>query len=65
MELSNIAALASSQAQINTATQAQVLMLKKAMDIEQQSALALLEALPSPPSHDANLAIGRNLNVVA
>ena len=65
METSSIAALASSQAQINTATQTQVLVLKKAMDIEQQSALALLEALPSPPANDANLAVGRNLNVVA
>jgi len=65
METSNIAALASSQSQASFATQKEVLLLKKAMDIEQTSALALLEALPSIPATDVNLAIGRNINVSA
>ena len=65
MEINNIAALASSQAQTAVATQAQVLLLKKAMDIQQTSALALLEALPPLPTTDANPAVGRNINVSA
>ncbi len=65
METINIAALASSQSQVSFATQKEVLLLKKAMDIQQTSALALLEALPPIPATDANLAIGRNINVSA
>jgi len=65
MEASSIAALASSQSQASFATQKEVLLLKKAMDIEQTSALALLDALPSIPATDANLAIGRNISVIA
>jgi len=65
MEASSIAALASSQSQASFATQKEMLLLKKAMDIEQASALALLEALPTIPATDVNPAIGRNINVSA
>jgi hypothetical protein len=38
-------------------------VLKKAMDIQEQSALQLLQALPQPPSNPPNL--GQNIDVKA
>ncbi|HBK72421.1 MAG TPA: putative motility protein [Thiomicrospira sp.] len=44
----------------------QIAVFKKAMDIQVQGALALIEALPTPPSSKGLPAhIGNNVNTVA
>lgn len=42
-------------------------VLKKAMDVEAQSAMALINAIPQPAQSSANLPphLGQNINVVA
>jgi hypothetical protein len=62
MEISGIAKLATAMSQQRTAQATDVALLKKALDMQQQSAATLLSALPaaSLPSH-----LGQNLNVVA
>ncbi len=42
-----------------------VVMLKKAMQIEQQTAKALIDSLPQPPAIDPNSSLGRNIDVKA
>lgn len=48
MDVSSIAAAASANAMAKTQHTASLMVLKKAMDIQEQSALQLLEALPPP-----------------
>jgi HEAT repeat protein len=64
MEISGIAKLATAMSQQRTAAAADVALLKRALDMQQQSAASMLAALPTPaaslPSH-----LGQNLNVVA
>lgn len=50
MDVSSIAAAASANAIAQVQQQASVAVLKKALDIQEQSALQLLEALPPPVS---------------
>lgn len=60
----DIAAVASNLQQMQTVNAIQVAVLKKAMDIQAQSALALLEALPPvTPSSPAHL--GSNIDTTA
>ena len=54
MDLSAIAATATEMTQARTADAVQVTVLKKAMDIEAQSALQLIQAA-SPPSNPPHL----------
>ncbi|TAK92181.1 MAG: putative motility protein [Burkholderiaceae bacterium] len=66
MDTSSIAALATSMSQAALNQQVGVAVLKKALAVQQQSALALLAALPSPPAA-SNLPphLGQNINVTA
>lgn len=59
--------LAYAMQQANTQQQVQVSMFKKALDVQTQGALALLEALPSPVSSTQGLPanLGNNINVTA
>lgn len=50
MDVSSIAAYASINAQLQVQAQASVLMLKKALDLQQQNANLLLQALPAVPA---------------
>ena len=54
MDVSAIASLATQMSQVQTADAVQVAVLKKAMDIQEQSALQLLQAVPGNPAHLGN-----------
>lgn len=54
MDVGAIASLATQMSQVQTADAVQVAVLKKAMDIQEQSALQLLQAVPSNPAHLGN-----------
>ena len=60
MDVSAIASLATEMSQNQTAQAVQIAVLKKAMDIEAQSAMQLLEAVPSNPQH-----LGNNVDLFA
>jgi len=66
MEVTDIARMATSMAQTKIQQQVGVAVLKKALDIEASTALALLQALPAAPSA-ANLPanLGQNINTTA
>lgn len=50
MDVSSIAAFASANAMANARQEVSLSVLKKAMDIQEQSAMQLLEALPPVPA---------------
>lgn len=54
MDVSAIASLATQMSQVQTSEAVQVAVLKKAMDIQEQSALQLLQAVPSNPPNLGN-----------
>ena len=54
MDVSSIAALATDMSQTQTEQAVQVAVLKKAMDMQEQSALQLLQAVPVNPPHLGN-----------
>lgn len=57
--------VASSQAQGETADAVNLLVLRKALDIQAAGASALLSALPQQPALATEGSLGRNLNVYA
>ncbi len=59
MDVSAIASVATEMSQVQTAQAVQIAVLKKAMAIEEQSAMQLLEALPSNPPN-----LGNNVDVL-
>ncbi|KUJ74271.1 hypothetical protein AVO42_02325 [Thiomicrospira sp. XS5] len=69
MEISANAAVnaAMQQQQAYTQQEVQVSMLKKAMDVQTQGALSLIEALPAPTPSTQGLPanLGNNINVTA
>lgn len=50
MEVSSIAAAATANAMVKVQQEASVMVLKKALDVQQQGALQLLEAMPQVPA---------------
>lgn len=58
MDISSIGSLSSALSQANTGDAVSTLVLKKAMDIQAQTAAQLLQALPQIPSNPANLGNG-------
>ena len=67
MSISNSGGVSAALSQANTPDQRSILVLKKALDSQAQTAAALIQALPPPPSiknnHPPNL--GRNVNTTA
>ena len=59
MDVSAIASVATEMSQVQTAQAVQLAVLKKAMAIEEQSAMQLLQALPSNPPN-----LGNNVDVL-
>lgn len=57
--------VAASQAQGEAADAVNLLVLRKALDIQADGALALLDALPQQPALATEGSLGRNLNVYA
>jgi hypothetical protein len=63
MDISGIANLAAQMTQQRTSSQAQLLVLKKAMEMQQSAAATLLSTVTPATSLPAHL--GQNVNVVA
>lgn len=63
MDVSNVASLSGSVAQMKVGDAVGITVLKKAMEIEAQSALQLLQALPQPVSNPPNLGNSVDLRV--
>lgn len=63
MDVSSIGSLSSALSQARTGDAVNILVLKKAMAIQAQSALQLLQGLPQPTSNPANL--GNSIDVKA
>jgi hypothetical protein len=57
-----ISSATSAIAAATTTTDIQVAVLKKAMDSQSQAALALISALPQPPSVNLPAHLGSNVN---
>lgn len=62
MDVSQIGAMSAALDQMQLRTEVGNTMLKKAIDTQSDTAIALLESVPPLP---ANPAIGRNINVTA
>lgn len=58
MDVSSIAAFATANAMANVRQEVSLSVLRKAMDIQEQSAMQLLEALPPVPVANAGAAGG-------
>lgn len=65
MDTNSIAALATSMSQTSLASQVGVSVLKKAMDLQAQSAAALIAALPATPAVNLPAHLGQQINVTA
>lgn len=63
MDISTLASVSSALSQAQTGDTVGTLVLKKAMDLQAQSAMQLLEALPQVPSNPPNL--GNSVDVRA
>ncbi len=63
MEVSAVNSLAIQTSQGQTGDAVNILMLKKAIDLQAQSALQLLNAVPAPPSNPPHL--GQNIDLTA
>lgn len=61
----SVAAASSQIAQQRTAQQAEVLVLKKAMELQESGALALLQALPPVPQLATEGTLGTQVNTYA
>ena len=59
MDVGAIASVATEMSQVQTTQAVQLAVLKKAMAIEEQSAMQLLQALPSNPPN-----LGNNVDVL-
>ncbi|HSG21817.1 MAG TPA: YjfB family protein [Azonexus sp.] len=65
MDVSSIGSLSSALSQANTSDAVSTLVLKKAMDIQAQSATQLLAALPPIPSSSNPPNLGNSIDVKA
>jgi hypothetical protein len=66
MSVSSIASLSTAMAAAQTETQIGVAVLKKSIDAASNSALELLQALPSPtPASNLPSNLGQNINTTA
>ena len=63
MDVSSVGSLSSALSQAQTRDDASMLVMKKAIDIQAQSALQLLQALPQVSSNPPNL--GNSVDVKA
>lgn len=63
MDVTGLGSLSSAMSQAQNGDTVGTLVLKKAMQVEAQGAMQLLEALPQPPSNPEHL--GQNVDVKA
>lgn len=67
MDINGIAKTATTLADVGVSQQVSIAVLKKAQDISQESATALIEAIPNSSANVPNLPpnLGRNINTTA
>ena len=65
MDVNGIASLATSMAAERNGQAIGIAVLKKALDIQSSSALALLNAIPAVPSVNLPAHLGQNINTTA
>lgn len=66
MDVTNIASVATSLSSARTNQEVGIAILKKAMDISAEGALALIEAIPdSQPTQSLPAHLGKNINTTA
>lgn len=65
MDTNSIASLATSMASTATSQAIGIAVQKKAMDIEANGALALLQAIPPAPTPNLPAHLGQNINTTA
>ena len=65
MEVSNVNILAMATSQGQTGDAVNILVLKKAMELQAQSAAQLLEALPPMPAPSNPPNLGQNIDLMA
>lgn len=58
MDVSSIAAMATANSMARTQQEVSVAVLKKSMDIQSESAMQLLQAIPAPPAVAVGSAAG-------
>lgn len=63
MDVSSVAASISALSQSNVRAQASMLMLKKALDLQQSSAMQLLQALPAPVQAPSGATVGTRVDI--
>ena len=64
MDMPNVSATAGLVANATADNPIGVVMLKKAMQVDQQTAMALIDSLPPPATAtDPNATLGRNIDV--
>lgn len=63
MDATSIAAMATSMSSSRVASEVATTVFKKALDVQEQTAMQLLEALPQPPSNPPHL--GNSVDVKA
>ena len=63
MDISSIGSLSTALSQAQTGDAVSTLVFRKAMDIQAQNAMQLLQALPQPPSNPPNL--GNSIDIKA
>ena len=62
MDISSIASLASNTASMTTGDAVGISVLKRALDIQAASALALIQALPALPAPSLPSHLGKNID---
>lgn len=67
MDVSSIARFATTMADVGVSQEVSIAVLKKALDVSKDSAMALIEAIPNSSANVPNLPanLGRNINTTA
>jgi hypothetical protein len=67
MDVSSIARVATTMADVGVSQEVSIAVLKKALDVSKESATALIEAIPNSSANVPNLPpnLGRNINTTA
>lgn len=67
MDVSSVARLSTTMADVGVSQEVSIAVLKKALDVSKDSATALIEAIPNSSANVPNLPanLGRNINTTA
>ncbi|MEW6445385.1 MAG: YjfB family protein [Pseudomonadota bacterium] len=65
MDVTSIASLATQMSAAQTMQEVQASVLKKAMDIQEQTAARLIESIPRPAPASGSLSLGQNVDLYA